>query len=75
VAEEEDDRSCDDRMDEMLDAIRLELKTKHEDPPTPEVQKFFDMFRASEESLHKHTTVSVLVFITISRCFAPLFSL
>jgi hypothetical protein len=28
VAEDEDDMSCDDRMDEMLDAIRSELETK-----------------------------------------------
>jgi hypothetical protein len=34
-------------MDEMLDAIRPELETNREDPPTPEVQKFFDMLRAS----------------------------
>jgi hypothetical protein len=48
----------------MLDAIWLELETNREDPPTPEVQKFFDMLRTSEESLHKHTTVSVLAFVT-----------
>jgi hypothetical protein len=54
----------DDRMDEMLDAIWLELETNHEDPPTLEVQKFFNMLRASEESLHEHTTISILAFIT-----------
>jgi hypothetical protein len=64
VAEDEDDRSGDDRMDEMLDAIRLGLETNCEDPPTLEVQKVFDMLRASEEPLHEHTTVSVLAFIT-----------
>jgi hypothetical protein len=62
VVEEEDDRRGDDRMDEMLDSIQPELKMNSEDPPTPEVQKFFDMLRASEESLHEHTTVSVLTF-------------
>jgi hypothetical protein len=31
VAEEEDDRSVNDRMDEMLAAIRPELETNHED--------------------------------------------
>jgi hypothetical protein len=41
MAEEGDDRSGDDRMDEMPDAIWPELETNHEDPPTPEVQKFF----------------------------------
>jgi hypothetical protein len=64
VAEDEDDRSGDDRMDEMLDAIQSELETNCEDPPTPEVQKFFDMLRALEEPLHEHTTVSVLAFVT-----------
>jgi hypothetical protein len=41
VVEDEDDRSGDDRMDEMLDAIQPELETNREDPPTPEVQNFF----------------------------------
>jgi hypothetical protein len=40
-AEEEDDRRGDNRMDEMLDAIRPELETNPKDPPTPEVHKFF----------------------------------
>jgi hypothetical protein len=64
VVEDEDDRSGDDRMDEMLDAIWPELETNHEDLPTPEVQKFFDMLKASKEPLHEHMTVSVLAFIT-----------
>jgi hypothetical protein len=81
VAEEEDDR-----MDEMLDAIRLELETNHDNPPIPEVQKFFDMFRASEEPLHEHTIVIVLAFMThltgikskfafSSKCYKELLSL
>jgi hypothetical protein len=65
VVEDEDDRSDDDKMDEMLYAIRSELETNREDPPTPEVQKFFDMLKALEESLHEHTTVSILAFITL----------
>jgi hypothetical protein len=60
----EDDRMNDDMMDEMLDAIWPKLETNPEDPPTPKVQKFFDILRASEESLLKHTTISVLAFIT-----------
>jgi hypothetical protein len=64
VAEDEDDSSGDDRMDEMFDVIRPELKTNREDPPTPKVQKLFDMLRTSEETLHEHTIVSVLAFIT-----------
>jgi hypothetical protein len=38
VIKDEDDRSGDDRIDEMLNAMRLELETNPEDPPTPEVQ-------------------------------------
>jgi hypothetical protein len=64
VAEEEDDKSGDDRMDEMLDAIWPELETNSEDPPTPYVLKFFDMLRASEEPLNEHMTVSILPFMT-----------
>jgi hypothetical protein len=64
VTEDEDDRSGDDRMDEMLDAIRSELEINREDPPTPEVQKFFDMLRALEEPLHEHTIISALAFVT-----------
>jgi hypothetical protein len=64
VAEDEDDRSGDNRMNEMLDGIRPELETNREDPPTPEVQIFFDMLRASEEPLHQRMTVSFLAFIT-----------
>jgi hypothetical protein len=64
VAEDKDDRSGDDRMAEMLDAIWSELETNREDPPTPEVQKFFDMLRSLEEPLHEHMIVSVLTFVT-----------
>jgi hypothetical protein len=64
VAEEGDDRSSDDRMDEMLDAMRSELGTNREDPLTSEVQKVFNMLIASEESLHEHTTVNVLTLMT-----------
>jgi hypothetical protein len=51
-------------MDEMLYAIRSKFETNSEDPPTPEVQKFFNMLRALEQLLHEHTIVSVLTFIT-----------
>jgi hypothetical protein len=44
--EKEDDRTDDDRMDEIFDAIRSDLETNPEDPPTPKVQKFFDILRA-----------------------------
>jgi hypothetical protein len=61
---ENNDSMSDDRMDEMLDAILPEFGTNPEDPPTPEVQKFSDILRTSEQPLHKHTTVSVLNFVT-----------
>jgi hypothetical protein len=48
VVQDEDDRSGDGRMDEMLDAIWLELEINHEDPPTPEVQKFFTCLELQE---------------------------
>jgi hypothetical protein len=64
MTKEEDDMSGDDMMDEMLDAIWLELETNHEDPPTPDVQKFFDMLSTSEEPLHGHTIISILAFVT-----------
>jgi hypothetical protein len=63
VAEEEDDRRGDNRMDEMLDAIRPELETNPKDLPTPGVQKFFSILRASEEPLHECTIVSVLAVV------------
>jgi hypothetical protein len=44
VVEEEDDMRGDDRMDEMLNAIRLEFETNCENPPTPEVQKNLTSF-------------------------------
>jgi hypothetical protein len=52
------------RTTSVADAIRSEIEINHEDPPTPEVQKFFDMLRASEEPLHEHMIVSVLAFVT-----------
>jgi len=51
-------------MDEILDAICPVLEPDVEDPPTPEVQKFFELLKAAEEPLHEHTTVSVLAFVT-----------
>jgi hypothetical protein len=64
VAKEEDDRQSDDRMDELLDVIRPEHGTNPKDPSIPEVQKFFDILRASEMPFHEHITVSVLAFVT-----------
>jgi hypothetical protein len=43
------------------DAIQAEVT---EDPPIAEVGKFFKLLKATEESLHEHTEVNLLAFIT-----------
>jgi hypothetical protein len=58
----------------MFDDVRHELLAidsetppstpDYEDPPTLEVQKFFELLKAVEEPLHEHTKVIVLVFVT-----------
>jgi len=55
-----------DRMDEMLDDLRedIEFPSDPEDPPTPEVKKFFELLKASEEPLHEYTSVTILSFVT-----------
>jgi hypothetical protein len=61
----EDEHDCDlgnvDRMDEMLEAIHVEVI---EDPPTAEVEAFFKLLKASEDPLHEYTEVTLLNFIT-----------
>jgi hypothetical protein len=65
VAEESrNDRAGADRMNEMLETIRSEFDLDTEDPPTLEVEKLFRLLKASEESLHKHTKVTLLSFVT-----------
>jgi hypothetical protein len=51
-----------DRIDEMLEAIRPEFDLDIDDPPTPEVEEFFRLLKASEEPPHKHTKVTLLAF-------------
>jgi hypothetical protein len=51
-------------MHEMLDSLRPELNLSSEDPATPEVSRFFKLLKDSEESLHEHTDVSILAFVT-----------
>jgi hypothetical protein len=51
-----------DRIDEMLEAIRPEFDLDTEDPPTPEVEEFFRLLKASEEPSHEHTKVTLLAF-------------
>jgi hypothetical protein len=50
---EENDRTCNDRTNGMIDVIRPELERNPEDPSTQKDQKFFDILRASQESLHE----------------------
>jgi hypothetical protein len=51
-------------MDGMLEAMRPEFDLDTKDPPTPEVDEFFRLLKASEEPLHEHTKVIVLTFVT-----------
>jgi hypothetical protein len=53
-----------DKMDEILNAICLEFEADFEDPPTLEVQKFFELLKALEEAVHEHMTMSILSFVT-----------
>jgi hypothetical protein len=66
VAAEEsvNDRAGADRMDEMVEAIWPEFDLDTEDPPTPDVEEFFRLLKASEEPLHEHMKVIVLAFVT-----------
>jgi hypothetical protein len=60
----EDVVTDENRMDEMLNAICLEFEADFEDPPTLEVQKFFELLKASEDVVDEHTTMSVFSFVT-----------
>jgi hypothetical protein len=75
VSEVQSDEDGDyDRMEEKLDDVRHELlpidsenppqPPNFEDPPTPDVQEFFELLKAVEESLQEHTKVNILVFVT-----------
>jgi hypothetical protein len=65
LAEEEEDYSMGaDRMDKMLEAICPEFNLDTEEPPTPEVEAFFKLLKASKEPLHEHTEVNLLAFVT-----------
>jgi hypothetical protein len=58
------DRVGADRMDEMFEAIWPEFDLCTKDPPTPEVEECFRLLKASKESLHEHTKVTLLAFVT-----------
>jgi hypothetical protein len=47
VEEYVNDRAGADRIDEMLEAIRLGFDLDTEDPPTPEVEELFRLLKAS----------------------------
>jgi hypothetical protein len=57
------DRAGADRMDEILEDIQAEFDLDTEDPPTTEVKEFFRLLKASEESLHEYTKVTLLTFV------------
>jgi hypothetical protein len=55
-------------MDEMLEDLREDLDLvfppNPEEPPPLEVKKLFDLLKTTEETLHEHTIVSILTFVT-----------
>jgi hypothetical protein len=63
VEESTNDQAGADRMDEMLEAIWPEFDMDTENPPTPEVDEFFNLLKASEELLQGHTKVTMLAFM------------
>jgi hypothetical protein len=64
IEESMNDRSGANRMDEIREAIRLEFDLDTKDPPTPKVEEFFKLLKASKEPLHEHTKVTLLTFVT-----------
>jgi hypothetical protein len=44
-----------DRIDHVLEDLQHELAPDHHDSATREVQKFFDLLKASKEPLYGHT--------------------
>jgi hypothetical protein len=62
--EENNDWVGGDAMHEMLDSLGPELNLSSEDSPTPEVSRFLKLLKDSEDSLHEHTNVSILAFVT-----------
>jgi hypothetical protein len=52
------------RMDEIFKAIQPEFDLNIKDPPTPEVEEFFRLLKASKEPLHEHMKVTLLAFVT-----------
>jgi hypothetical protein len=51
-------------MDEIFKAIQPEFDLNIKDPPTPEVEEFFRLLKASKEPLHEHMKVTLLAFVT-----------
>jgi hypothetical protein len=56
--------TAEESTNEMLEAIRPEFDLDTKDLPTPEVEEFFRLPKASKELLHGHTKVIVLAFVT-----------
>jgi hypothetical protein len=52
------------RMNKMLDAIWPNNELESKDPPTSDVQKFFDLFKASKEPLREYTRIIIRAFVT-----------
>jgi hypothetical protein len=51
-------------MDKMLNAMWPEFELESEDLPTLGVQKFLDLYKSLNESLHQYRTVKILAFLS-----------
>lgn len=57
---EENDTIDNDRMDMMFDFIWSEFELDCKDPSVLSVQKFFNLLKASKDSLHEYITITTL---------------
>jgi hypothetical protein len=68
---EVDDGEDVDRMDHMLEDLQPELVPDHHDSPTPEVQKFFDLLKVSEELTIQREQYDASVHLFIGMGHSP----
>jgi hypothetical protein len=62
--EEKNDWAASDVMHEMLDSLRHRVKPKAQGSSHIRGFEIFKLLKDSEESLHEHTDVSILAFVT-----------
>jgi hypothetical protein len=76
TSEEKDGNSVSiNRMVEMLEDIQPKFDLNIEDEPMLEVKEFLRLLKASKESLHKHTKVTLLALQSLLMNIKLIFSL